>query len=129
VAEKIFAFGEKWVLQGDANTGHVHGIANGRKKKCTIFSLQHENRVISEEEELRKHIVEYYKKLFGREQSRGIHIGEEMWRERGGLSEDDAQDLIKPFTVEEIERALKDMGSSLASGPDCDSSCVCKLGL
>lgn len=27
---------ETWLLKGDANTVYFHGIANGRKRKCTI---------------------------------------------------------------------------------------------
>jgi hypothetical protein len=36
--------GVNWILKGDSNNGYFHNIANGRKKKCTIFSLEHENR-------------------------------------------------------------------------------------
>jgi hypothetical protein len=32
--------GVKWILNGDANNGYFHGIVNGRKKKCAIFSLR-----------------------------------------------------------------------------------------
>jgi hypothetical protein len=44
--EKIYHFeevqwqrrgGVKWILKGDSNNGYFHGIANNRKKKCTIF--------------------------------------------------------------------------------------------
>lgn len=41
-----------------------------------------------------------------------------MWADRGRLSDEEANDLIKPFTMEELERALKDMDASLAPGPD-----------
>jgi hypothetical protein len=39
-------------------------VANGRKKKCTIFSLEDGDKTIVEEEELRTHIINCYKKLF-----------------------------------------------------------------
>lgn len=32
--------GEKWMIQGDANTSFFHGVANGRKRKTTILSLE-----------------------------------------------------------------------------------------
>jgi hypothetical protein len=34
------------------------------------------------------------------------------------LSEEEATELIRPFTIEEIDKALKDMDSSSASDPD-----------
>jgi hypothetical protein len=39
---------EQWVLKGDANSGFFHGVANGRKRKCTIFSLEVDGSEISE---------------------------------------------------------------------------------
>jgi hypothetical protein len=56
------------------------------EKKCTIFSLEDGNRVISDELELRKHIVDFYKNLFGRKQRGPISIGAEMWQNREKLS-------------------------------------------
>jgi len=34
--------GEKWTLEGDANTGFFHLAANGRRRKKQILSLEHE---------------------------------------------------------------------------------------
>jgi hypothetical protein len=31
--------GEKWILQGDANTRYFHSKASGRKKRSVLFSL------------------------------------------------------------------------------------------
>jgi hypothetical protein len=72
--EEILAFEEKiwqqrcsakWVLQGDANIKFFHGIVNGRRQKYYIFSLEVEEGEISDPVELRRHIEEYYKMLFG----------------------------------------------------------------
>ncbi|OQU88913.1 hypothetical protein SORBI_3002G120601, partial [Sorghum bicolor] len=125
--EQIYAFeeiqwqkrgGEKWILQGDANTGFFHNKANERKKKCTIFSLEDDDRIISGDRALREHIEEYYKKLFGSEEDRGVSIEDDFWSSQEVLSEEEANELIKPFSVSEIEAALKDMDSNSAPGPD-----------
>jgi hypothetical protein len=77
--EEILAFEEKiwqqrcsakWVLQGDSNTKFFHGIAKGRRRKCSIFSLDVEEGEISDPVELQKHIEEYYKRIFGSEETR-----------------------------------------------------------
>jgi hypothetical protein len=31
---------ERWIVLGDANTGFLHRVANGRRRKCTIHSLE-----------------------------------------------------------------------------------------
>jgi hypothetical protein len=45
--------GVNWILKGDSNNGYFHNIANGRKKKCTIFSLEDGDREISDPTEIR----------------------------------------------------------------------------
>jgi hypothetical protein len=45
-------------------------------------------------------------------------MGAWMWSEAGCLTEEDAQELIKPFTMQELEAALKDMDVNSAPGPD-----------
>jgi hypothetical protein len=38
---------EKWLLEGDLNTSYFHRVANGRKRKNTMFSLK-ENDILIE---------------------------------------------------------------------------------
>lgn len=64
--------GVKWILEGNANTGYFHSMASGRKRKCTIFSLESDQGEIRDEVELKNHIENYYKTLFGREESGNI---------------------------------------------------------
>lgn len=56
---------ETWLLNGDLNTKYLHRVANGRKRKNTIFSLEHEDKIIEGDENLLKHASEYYSELFG----------------------------------------------------------------
>jgi hypothetical protein len=86
--EQIYSFeeiqwqkrgGEKWLLHGDANTGFFHNKANGRKKKCTIFSLEDGDRTITRDRDLREHIEDYYKTLFGPEKPGGISVEDDFW--------------------------------------------------
>jgi hypothetical protein len=110
--------GVKWVLKGDSNNSYFHGVANGTKKKCTIFSLEDEDREIRDPAEIRNHVESYYKDLFGAEPEGGVTLGEEFWLEKGRLSDEEAQELIKPFTIKELEGALKDMDVNASPGPD-----------
>jgi mannosylglycoprotein endo-beta-mannosidase len=64
----------QWLQEGDSNTAFFHSVANGRKGKCSIFSLETEEGVIRSEEELQKHIYDFYKKLFKSEPRGGAEI-------------------------------------------------------
>jgi hypothetical protein len=50
---------EQWLLMGDSNSGFFHGITNGRRRKCSVFALDTEDREISNPKELRLHIEGY----------------------------------------------------------------------
>jgi hypothetical protein len=100
------------------NNGYFHNIANGRKKKCTIFSLEGGGREIRDPTEIRNHVESYYKELFEVEPGGGIELGEGFWGENGRLTDEEAQELIKPFTSKELEDALKDMDVNASPGPD-----------
>jgi hypothetical protein len=98
--EKIYQFEEiqwqrrgsvKWVLKGDSNNGYFHNIANGRKKKCTIFSLEDGDREIRDPAEIREHVETYYKDLFGNKEANRISLGEGFWTEKGRLTDEEAQ--------------------------------------
>ena len=110
--------GQKWILQGDSNTAFFHKCANGRKRKTLIKSLEEEGRVISDPVELRQHIDAYYKKLFGREQTEDIHLIEDLWQEQQKVSDEENEELIKPFTWEELDFAMKETKNNTAPGPD-----------
>jgi hypothetical protein len=80
--------------------------------------LEDGDRTIKDPKEIREHVEIYYKSLFGKEQERSITLGENFWNDRGRLSNEEAQELIRPFTLKEIEGALKDMEVNSAPGPD-----------
>jgi hypothetical protein len=63
-------------------------------------------------------VESYYKELFEVETGEGIELGEGFWGENGRLADEEAQELIKPFTSKELEDALKDMDVNASPGPD-----------
>ena len=95
--------GEKWLLEGDSNTSYFQKCANGRRRKHIIQALEWEGEVISEAEKLKAHVIEYYKKLFGKEETSNIHLHEDSWGVDQRLSEEDNAELTKPFTLEELD--------------------------
>jgi hypothetical protein len=45
-------------------------------------------------------------------------LGTDFWLHKGRLTDEEAQNLIKPFTLKELEDALKDMDPNASPGPD-----------
>lgn len=71
--------GEKWILEGDSNTGHFHKCVNGRKRKMHISSLENNGQSLVEPQILREHITDYYKQLFGRVEVADMHLDPGIW--------------------------------------------------
>jgi hypothetical protein len=110
--------GIKWTLKGDANNSFFHGAASGRRRRGSIFYLEENGEEIREPGQLRILKDNFYKELFYAEAMGGIGLGDGFWTEGCKISEEEAVELIKPFTVKEIEDALKKMSASSAPGPD-----------
>ena len=63
--------------------------------------------LIEDNEKLKTHITEYYKMLFGKEPVSPVHLSQDIWASDGRVSDVDCADLTKPFTMDEIEEAVK----------------------
>jgi hypothetical protein len=55
---------EDWLLRGDNNTEFYHHVANGKKRKQTIFSMKCGDESITGTKVLLVHATEYYKNPF-----------------------------------------------------------------
>jgi len=105
-------------LYGDNNTSYFHKIANGRKRKNTIISLEHEGNVIEGDDDMLNHATEYYTNLFGPEKQHNVHIDKSLWDDVQKFSNDDNEWLCKPFCEREIKDALFEMEKNKATRPD-----------
>lgn len=110
--------GERWILEGDANSAYFHGIANGRKCKTEIKYLENNDEVISEVAELQEHITNFYKELFGSEPQSRLKLSPDFWGEVNRVSQRENEELIKPFISDELEVVVKGMRDGSALGPD-----------
>jgi hypothetical protein len=108
----------KWLLEGDTNTGYYHNVANGRRRKCKIEFLDTEQGMITEQEDLVQHIYDFYKKLFGGEGRDRARLVADIWEEKGKLTQEKREWLVRPFTIQEVEYALREMKTETAPGPD-----------
>jgi hypothetical protein len=65
-------------LKGGNNTEYFHRVANDRKRKQTICSLQNGVTVVKGTDELLKLATEYYKALFGPGEGNNFEISDSL---------------------------------------------------
>ena len=53
------------IREGDANTKYFHAYTNGRRRKCAILRLQSEHGLLLRQEDISRHIYEFYINLMG----------------------------------------------------------------
>jgi mannosylglycoprotein endo-beta-mannosidase len=109
---------ERWLLEGDNNTAYFHRVANGRKRKNTMYSLKKDDINIQGTTDLLVHATDYYKQLFGHGEGNKMQLADSIWSAEEKLSEEDNRVLLEPFTEEEVHLALKMMVKNKAPGPD-----------
>ena len=97
---------------------YFHSIANGRRRKTAILSLEDEGIVIEDKDQLRVHITEFYKTLFGKTPPSEVSLHPSIWAEQGHVTKEECNELVKPFSIKEIESAISEMKNNTAPGPD-----------
>jgi hypothetical protein len=66
---------EKWILQLDSNISFFHNISNVRRTKNITSYLEDGNRVPTEANEIKEHIIiGFYKNIFGSDRVTVIHL-------------------------------------------------------
>ena len=97
---------EKWLLQGDSNTAFFHKVANGRKRKNTMYTLQDGEIQTEGTENLLQHATSSYKNLFGQGEGNLISFAADSWLESEKLSDIDNYCLDAPFLEKEVKMQL-----------------------
>jgi hypothetical protein len=77
--------------------------------------LQNNGEEIYGESDLIKHVTDFYKQLFGPSTISSLNLNRIDCKQ---LTEEDRQELTKPFDLEEIKRVVFDMKHNKAAGPD-----------
>jgi hypothetical protein len=66
------------IKEGDKNTAYFFAKANQRRGKKIIFGLENNGELITENEGMLKHVVEYYKYLFDKESKDNVRMDEDF---------------------------------------------------
>ncbi|CAN1129256.1 hypothetical protein LINPERHAP2_LOCUS5114 [Linum perenne] len=115
---------DKWTKDGDRNTKYFHKIANHNRPRNYISSLKIDGVLFEEYDVLASAIVHFYSSLYlEQEVSRPFPQFEGFRR----ISEEVAEDLVKPFSEGEIWEVLRKCAGDKAPGPDGFSMAFLKV--
>ena len=81
-------------------------MANGKKRKNTIFSMEGEEQEIVDTNKILEHATSYYKTLFGPSENNKFTLDPRGWGGQDCVSHEDNQKLVAPFSQEEIMKVI-----------------------
>jgi hypothetical protein len=109
---------ERNILEGDRNTKYFHAVANQRRRKITIFSVEGPAGAVNSTQEIIEVTTQYYKDLFKCEPRPNLNIEEDFFSADERLKEEEVNVLESRFTEEEIKKAVFESYADGALGPD-----------
>jgi hypothetical protein len=106
------------ILEGDRNTAYFHAVANKRRRKTLISSLEGPEGQSSDLPEMLDIASDYYKNLFHFEEGSGFALDSDFFSPDEKVSPDQNLGLESPFIEQEVKKAVFDSYSDGAPGPD-----------
>ncbi|XP_020146531.1 uncharacterized protein [Aegilops tauschii subsp. strangulata] len=110
--------GIKWTLKGDANTKYFHAYANGQRRKCAILRLQSEQGLLLRQQDIVRHIYDFYIQLMGSREESRARLWADVWDPALRVTDEENEGLGLAFLPQEIDVAALGMKSDTAPGPD-----------
>ena len=108
----------KHLLEGDANTKYFHLLANGRHRKTRIFQLEDGDTIIDGDAQLKQHITNYYKNMFGPPDNSNMKLDEHLVQDIPQVSELENEYLTDVFTESDVRAVIFQMEHNKAPGLD-----------
>lgn len=108
----------EWLKEGDANSQFFHRCVQKRRKVNEILGLNVDGVLVGGVELIREEINRYFENQF--QKGGGGRRMPVAWGDIpcSSLSESESNELIAPFSEEEIRRAVWDCDSYKSPGPD-----------
>ena len=93
-------------------------MANGKYRKQHIYKLENDQGIVIGDDQLKSHITQFYKNLFGTPDVSEITLMENQIMEIPQVSQEENDALISKFTETEVRDAVFQMEHNKAPGPD-----------
>ncbi|KAJ9702452.1 hypothetical protein PVL29_004269 [Vitis rotundifolia] len=106
---------EIWLKEGDRNTGFFHRMASAHRRNNSLERIKINGEWFLEEQEIREGIANAFKNFLLEDTGWKADIGRLQLDQ---ISHQEAENLERPFTEDEIHAALMEMNGDKAPGPD-----------
>ncbi|KAJ0765374.1 putative RNA-directed DNA polymerase [Helianthus annuus] len=104
-----------WALLGDENSAFFHRCINGRKAANDIPGVLVDGDWISKPQLVKREVLRFYRELFHETNLRRPAFVSDNLKQ---VPDEKIEDLVAPFSKEEIKEVVLDCGSDKAPGPD-----------
>jgi hypothetical protein len=101
---------------GDRNTAFFHQFASARRKKNFIKRLKHGDDWVEGTSALKPIVLQYFTNLFSSEVQEIDPLVLEKVQPK--VSQDMNEQLLAPFSAEDVKKAVFNIGDLKAPGPD-----------
>ena len=107
----------QWLAKGDKNTKYFHAVATQRKRRNFIKGIRDDEGVWQAEDEVVSSVfVDFYTRIFT---SSNVHDLDRVLKGVNKFGSDSMNtELLKPYSKEEVDIAIKQMAPLKAPSPD-----------
>jgi hypothetical protein len=108
----------KMLLEGDYYTRFFHLVANGKYRKQHIYKLENDQGIVIGDDQIKIHITQFYKNLFGSPVASDITLEEDRIQDVPQVTQEENGVLTSEFTKSEVTSVVFQMEHNKAPGPD-----------
>jgi mannosylglycoprotein endo-beta-mannosidase len=105
------------IKDGDRNTRYFHIVANQRRRKMLVHSLDGPDGPVTDEVAMLHIATNFYKDLFKKEEESRCHLANDF-APHEQITEEQNSNLESPFTEKEVKKAIFYSYSDGCPGPD-----------
>jgi hypothetical protein len=109
---------DKWLKDRDVNTKYFHTIASHNLKIYIIPKIIVNGSEVRDPKGIKKHILNFYKKIFGKGGITWGKLSADVWDESEKVSSISNSLLTAPFSMKEIHKAIFGIGADKTSELD-----------
>jgi hypothetical protein len=106
------------IKEGDRNIAYFQVVANQRNRKKRIVGLESPEGWLEDNDAMLKHVVSFYKNMFGEEKKSGVKLEEDFWKEEKRVTDLENEMLEATVSEEEVKEAIFGSYAKGAHGPD-----------
>ncbi|GKD29751.1 hypothetical protein Tco_1240529 [Tanacetum coccineum] len=105
-----------WLREGDSNSAYFHKLVKSRTSRSRIDVVTSDDGMVYENDKVAESFVHHYEMFLGQPGDTTYFCANDLFRCR--LEENEALDMTRPVTRQEVKSALFSMGNDKAPGPD-----------